>query len=91
MRKHQHADNEEVVDLSPEEIAELDDRADAVARGEYIDGDEVLRRLRSGCDSYELTQEQEDDLEEAVAQIARGEFVTAETLFDELRAIRERA
>ena len=91
MRKQRPAKKEEVVELTPEEIAELDDRTDAVERGEYIDGDEVLRRLRSGYDSYELTPEQEDDLEEAVAQIARGEFVTAEVLFDELRAIRERA
>jgi hypothetical protein len=40
---------------------------------------------------YELTLEQEDALEESIEQIARGEFVTAKTLFDELRAIRERA
>jgi hypothetical protein len=46
--KQQPAEIEEVVELTPEEIAELDDRADAVERGEYVDGDEVLRRLRSG-------------------------------------------
>ncbi|HXH90885.1 MAG TPA: hypothetical protein VNN25_04830 [Thermoanaerobaculia bacterium] len=46
--KHQPAETDEVVELTPEEIAELDDRADAVERGEFVDGDEVLRRLRSG-------------------------------------------
>jgi hypothetical protein len=88
--KPQPAETEEVVELTPDEIAELDDRADAVERGEFIDGDEVIRHLRTGYYSYELTPEQEDDLEESIAQIARHEFVTAEALFDELRAIRER-
>jgi hypothetical protein len=46
--KHQRAEVEEVVELTPQEIADLDERADAVERGEFIDGDEVLRRLRSG-------------------------------------------
>lgn len=46
--KQRPAETEEVVELTPEEIAELDDRADAVERGEFGDGDEVLRRLRSG-------------------------------------------
>ena len=46
--KQQSPETEEVVELTPEEIAELDDRADAVERGEYVDGDEVIRRLRTG-------------------------------------------
>jgi len=46
--KQQPVETEEEVELTPEEIAELDDRADAVERGEYVDGDEVLRRLRTG-------------------------------------------
>jgi hypothetical protein len=46
--KQQPSEIEEVVELTPEEIAELDDRAEAVERGEYVDGDEVLRRLRTG-------------------------------------------
>ncbi|MEA2326991.1 MAG: hypothetical protein QOE68_1950 [Thermoanaerobaculia bacterium] len=87
--KHQPSESEEVVELTQEEIAELDDRADAVERGEYVDGDEVIRRLRTGYYAYEFTTEQEDALEESIAQIARGEFVTAKELFDELRAIHE--
>jgi hypothetical protein len=46
--KQRPAETEEVVDLTPEELAELDDRADAVERGEFVDGDEVIRRLRTG-------------------------------------------
>jgi hypothetical protein len=46
--KQRPTETEEVVELTPEEIAELDDRADAVERGEFVDGNEVLRRLRSG-------------------------------------------
>jgi predicted transcriptional regulator len=83
--KQQPAAKDEVVELTQEEIDELDDRADAVERGEYVDGDEVIRRLRSG-----YTSEQDDTIEESIAQIERGEFVTAKQLFDELRAIRER-
>ncbi|HXH41417.1 MAG TPA: hypothetical protein VNN08_22510 [Thermoanaerobaculia bacterium] len=46
--KQRPAEIEEKVELTPEELAELDDRADAVERGEFVDGDEVIRRLRSG-------------------------------------------
>jgi predicted transcriptional regulator len=46
--KQQPAEIEEKVELTPEELAELDDRIAAVERGEFVDGDEVLRRLRSG-------------------------------------------
>jgi hypothetical protein len=52
--KYESVETEEVVELTPEEIAELDDRADAVERGEYVDGDEVIRRLRTGYYAYEL-------------------------------------
>jgi hypothetical protein len=45
--KQRPAETEKVVDLTPEEIAELDERA-AAERGEFIDGDEVIRRLRTG-------------------------------------------
>lgn len=86
--KQEPVETEEVVELTDEEIAELDDRADAVERGEYVDGDEVIRRLRTG---YSFTSEENDALEASIAQIARGEFVTAKELFDELRAIRQRA
>jgi hypothetical protein len=84
--KQQRAGKGEVVELTQEEIDELDDRGDAVEGGEYLDGDEVIRRLRSGY--YELTREQEDALEDSIGQIARGEFVTREAIFGELRAIR---
>jgi hypothetical protein len=46
--KQRPAEVEEKVELTAEELAELDERADAVERGEFVDGDEVLRRLRSG-------------------------------------------
>jgi Arc/MetJ-type ribon-helix-helix transcriptional regulator len=46
--KPQRSETGEVVELTQEEIDELDDRADAVERGEYVDGDEVIRRLRTG-------------------------------------------
>lgn len=36
------------VELTPEEVAELEERIAAVERGEFVDGDEVIRRLRSG-------------------------------------------
>jgi predicted transcriptional regulator len=86
--KHLPVETEEVVELTQEELDELDDRADAVERGEYVDGDEVIRRLRSGY--YELTGEQEDAIEDSLGQIARGEFVTSKAMFEELRGIRER-
>jgi len=40
-------EDDEGFELSPEDEAELEDRMKAVERGEWIDGDEVLRRLRS--------------------------------------------
>lgn len=43
--KQRPAETEEVVDLTPEEIAELDERVAAVERGEFINGDEMLRQL----------------------------------------------
>ena len=46
--KQRPAETEEVVELTPEEIAELDERVAAVERGEFVDGDEVIRRLRTG-------------------------------------------
>jgi len=67
--KQQPAEKDEVVELAQEEI---DDRADAVERGEYVDGDEIIRRLRSGFSAYQLTTQQEDAFEESIAQIARG-------------------
>jgi predicted transcriptional regulator len=87
--KQQPVEKDEVVELTQEEIDELDDRADAVERGEYVEGDEVIRRLRTGYYAYELTQEQEDALEESSSQITRGEFITPKAMFAELRAIRE--
>ncbi len=92
--KHQPANTEEVVELSPEEIAELDDRADAVERGEYIDGDEVIRRLRSGCYSsdiegtFELSPEEEADLEAAIAEADAGLLVPVEEV---LRRMHEKS
>jgi Arc/MetJ-type ribon-helix-helix transcriptional regulator len=83
--KQQPAEKDEVVELTQEQIDELDDRADAVERGEYVNGDEIIRRLRSG-----YTSEHDVANEESITQIERGEFVTAKQLFDELRTIRER-
>jgi hypothetical protein len=77
----------EVVGLTPEEIAELDDRADAVERVELVDGDEVLRRLRGSAqnvggvtsaraieieDTFDLSHEEEADLEAAIAEADAG-------------------
>jgi predicted transcriptional regulator len=85
--KHRRAETEEVVELTPEEIAELDDRADAVERGEFVDGDEVLRRLRGSAqnvggvmsehaikieDTFDLSPEEEADLEAAIAEADAG-------------------
>lgn len=39
--------DEDDFELSPEDAAELDDRIEASERGEWIDGDEVLREIRS--------------------------------------------
>ena len=98
--KHQPDETEEVVELTPEEIAELDDRADAVERGEYIDGDELLRKLGISPhkgdlmtehatqieDSFDLSPEEEADLEAAIAEADAGLLVPLE---DVLRHMRE--
>jgi predicted transcriptional regulator len=98
--KQQPAEKDEIVELTQEEIDELDDRADAVERGEYVDGDEVLRKLgrspRKGDlmtrhatqieDSFDLSPEEEADLEAAIAEADAGLLVPLE---DVLRRMRE--
>ena len=99
--KQQPAAAEEVVELTPEEIAELDDRVEAVERGEYVDGDEVLRRLAAHRETmgevmsehainientFELSPEEEADLEAAIAEADAGLLVPLE---DVLRRMRE--
>jgi predicted transcriptional regulator len=101
--KQEPAETDEVVELTPEEIAELDDRADAVERGEYVDGDEVIRGLRTSShrtgevmtqhtsnieDSFDLSPEEEADLEAAIAEADAGLLVPLE---DVLRRMRERS
>jgi predicted transcriptional regulator len=89
--------------LTLEEIAELDDRADAVERGEYVDGEQMLRELgmslhRSGDlmsqhateveGTFDLSPEEEADLEAAIAEADAGLLVPLE---DVLRRMRERS
>lgn len=38
--------SEDLYELTEEEAAELDARAEEVERGEWMDGDEVIRELR---------------------------------------------
>jgi predicted transcriptional regulator len=97
--KHQPVETDEVVELTPEEIAELDDRADAVERGEFVDGDEVLRKLgishRKGDlmtrhaiqieDSFDLSPEEEADLEAAIAEADAGLLVPLEDVLRRMR------
>jgi CheY-like chemotaxis protein len=92
VRKCKPADVEEVVELSREEVAELDDRADAVERGEYIDGDEVLRRLRSGCEQTSETEEEIEldaeelaELDAAMEEAERGEGMDGFEFLKQLR------
>ena len=102
--KHQPANTEEVVELSPEEIAELDDRADAVERGEFVDGDEVLRRLRGSMrnvggvmseraikieDTFDLSAEEEADLEAAIAEADAGLLTPLEEVLQRMRETSE--
>lgn len=44
------SDDEPVV-LSPEDERQLMDRLEAIARGEFVDGDEFLERLRARRDA----------------------------------------
>jgi predicted transcriptional regulator len=96
--KHQPVEPDEVVELTPEEIAELDDRADAVERGEYVDGDEVLRQLKSQPsgdlmnqhanrieDTFDLSPEEEADLEAAIAEADAGLLVPLEDVLRRMR------
>lgn len=41
------SDSEESFELSPEQVAELKESLEQVRRGEYVDGDELLKELRS--------------------------------------------
>jgi predicted transcriptional regulator len=96
--KQRPAETEEVVELTPEEI---DDRVDAVERGEYVDGDAMLRELgmsskRRGKlmtqqasrieDTFDLSPEEEADLDAAIAEADAGLLVPLE---DVLRRMRE--
>lgn len=88
----------EEVELTAEEIAELDERADAVARGEFIDGDEVIRRLRSGYyatggivseGEFYLSPEEEADLEVAIAEADAGLLIPVEEVLRRMRETSE--
>src|SRR4051794_21261571 len=94
-------DAEEDLDMSPEELADLDAALEEADRGEGMDAFEFLRQLRAGTwrdpvrskdeeasseVEYELTSEDENALEDSVAEIERGECVTAKDLLTELRA-----
>ncbi|HSY51931.1 MAG TPA: hypothetical protein VLC46_24225, partial [Thermoanaerobaculia bacterium] len=73
--KQRPAEVEEKVELTAEELAELDERADAVERGEFVDGDEVIRRLRSGYEfpvTFDLSPEEEGELDAAIAEADAG-------------------
>lgn len=86
--KQRPAETEEVVELTPEEIAELDDRADAVERGEYVDGDKVRRRLRGTVcieNTFDLSPEEEADLEAAIAEADAGLLIPAEEVLRRMR------
>jgi predicted transcriptional regulator len=102
--KRQPAETDEVVELTPEEIAELDDRADAVERGEYVDGDEVLRQLGVTSqakgelmnkhvsiieDTFDLSPEEEADLEAAIAEADAGLLVPWEDVRKRMRETSE--
>jgi plasmid stabilization system protein ParE len=95
-------DAEEDVELSPEELADLDAGIEEAERGEGMDAFEFLRQLRAGTwrdpgesndeeaspdGEYELTPEDENALEESIAEIRRGECVTAKDLLTEFPAI----
>jgi hypothetical protein len=41
-------DNDEPYELTDAEEAELEESIAEIERGEYVDGDEVIRRLRAG-------------------------------------------
>jgi hypothetical protein len=101
--KHQRSETEEVVELTQEELDELDDRADAVERGEYVDGDEVLRMLRRQRlegdlmtghtnlieDSFDLSPEEEADLDAAIAEADAGLVVPWEDVRRRMRETSE--
>jgi plasmid stabilization system protein ParE len=95
-------DAEEEVELTPEELADLDAAMEEAKRGEGMDAFEFLRQLRAGtwCDpgeskdeeaspdgEYAITPKDENALEESIAEIQRGECVTAKDLLTELRTI----
>ena len=72
------------MELTPEEIAELDDRVAAVERGEYIDGDEVLPRMR-GEEEIELDPEELAEIDAAIDEAQRGEGMDAFEFLKQLR------
>jgi plasmid stabilization system protein ParE len=94
-------DAEQDVEMSPEELADLDVALEEAERGEAMDAFEFLRQLRSGTwrdpgesedevassdGEYEFTPEDENALQESIAEIKRGECVTAKELLTELGA-----
>jgi predicted transcriptional regulator len=102
--KQRPAETEEVVELTPEEMAELDDRADGIERGELVDGDEVLRRLRGSTqnvggvmsehaieieDTFDLSPEEEADLEAAIAEADAGLLTPWEEVLRRMRETSE--
>lgn len=95
-------DAQEEVELTPEEVADLDAALEEAERGEGMDAFEFLRQLRAGTwrdpggskdeeassdGEYELAPEDENVLEESIAEIQLGECVTAKNLLTELRTI----
>ena len=84
--------DDDVVELRPEEEAELEESLSEIERGDFVDGDEVIRRLRAGeyavssrRQPYELSAEEESQLEESLLDIRAGNYITAEELFRRLR------
>ena len=95
-------EEEEEVELTPEELADLDVAMEEAERGEGMDAFEFLRQLRVGTwrdpgrskdeetspdGEYELTPEDENALEESISEIQRGECVTAKNLLTGLGTI----
>jgi predicted transcriptional regulator len=102
--KQRPAETEEVVELTPEEMAELDDRADGIERGEFVDRDEVRRRLRGSKqnvgeamtaraieieDTFDLSPEEEADLKAAIAEADAGLLTPLEEVLRRMRETSE--
>jgi plasmid stabilization system protein ParE len=93
-------DAEEEMELTPEELADLDAAMAEAERGEGMEVFEFLRQLRAGTwrdegrsedeeaspdGEYELNPEDQNALAHSIAEIERGECITTEDLLTELR------